>query len=137
MFETVDHTGDLALRLRAASFAELVAEGIHGIASVLFEGEVSGPPTEHWTGRVSGIDREDTLVQALSEALHWMQDAGRVPLRVDVRELEGGELELVIDGARADDTRCRRCEEIKAVTYHALEIRGVDGGLETTVVLDV
>ncbi len=45
VFETEDHTGDLALRLRAASFAELVAEGIHGIASVLFEGEVSGPPT--------------------------------------------------------------------------------------------
>ena len=138
MYETVDHTGDVALRIRAESFAELVREGIRGIASLLYEGEPpESDPTERWRRLISGVDREDTFVQALSEALHWMQDAGRVPLEIRVRELPGNAVEVELAGVCADGERCRRVEEIKAVTYHALEIRETEEGLETTVVLDV
>jgi SHS2 domain-containing protein len=138
VFETVDHTGDVAIRIRAASFTDLVAEGIRAIASVLFQGEpLAFGASEHWQGRIAGVDREDTLVRALSEALHWMQDAQRVPLRVEARELEEDAVGLELEGVRADGERCRQIEEIKAVTYHNLEIRETPQGLETIVVLDV
>jgi SHS2 domain-containing protein len=138
VFETVDHTGDLALRLQAPSFTDLVVEGIRGIASLLFEGDPDrSAPSEAGRARVAGIDREDALVQALSEALHWMQDEDRVPLDVHVRSIQDAVLEIDLDGVRADGRSCRRCEEIKAVTYHNLEIQETSEGLETVVVLDV
>jgi SHS2 domain-containing protein len=138
MYETVDHTGDIALRLTAPGFGELVAEGARGIASILFEGEPDrSAPRERWNGRVSGIDREDVLVRALSEALHWMDEGDRVPLEIGVDVTGPAELELVLVGVRADGRRCRRVEEIKAVTYHAVEIREGAEGLSTVVVLDV
>jgi SHS2 domain-containing protein len=138
VYETVDHTGDLALRLRAPTFTDLVAEGVRGIASLLFEGEPDLSATrEDGRARVAGIDPEDALVQSLSEALHWMQDEDRVPLEVRVRTLEDAVVEIELEGVRAEEPACRRCQEIKAVTYHNLEIRETPEGLETVVVLDV
>ena len=138
MYEMVDHTGDLALRIRAASFTELVAEGVFGIASILFEGDPDrSSPREQGTARVSGVDRADVLVQALSEALHWMQEGDRVPLEVTVQEPELAVLEVHLEGVSARGPTCRRSQEIKAVTYHALRIRETSTGVETTVVLDV
>jgi SHS2 domain-containing protein len=138
MYETVDHTGDIALRLTGAGFGELVVEGVRGIASILFDGEPDrSAPRERWTGRVAGIDREDVLVRALSEALHWMEERDRVPLEVGAEVTGPAELEIALGGVRADGERCRRVEEIKAVTYHAVEIRESAEGLSTVVVLDV
>jgi SHS2 domain-containing protein len=114
VYEMVDHTGDLALRVGAASFTR-----------------------EHGAARVSGVDRADALVQALSEALHWMQEGDRVPLRVTVLEPRAAVLELQLEGVSAAGSGCRRSQEIKAVTYHDLQIRETSTGLETTVVLDV
>jgi SHS2 domain-containing protein len=138
VYEMVDHTGDLALRVGAASFTELVVEGVFGIASILFEGDPDrSRPREHGAARVSGVDRADALVQALSEALHWMQEGDRVPLRVTVLEPRTAVLELQLEGVSAAGSGCRRSQEIKAVTYHDLQIRETSTGLETTVVLDV
>jgi SHS2 domain-containing protein len=137
MYETVDHTGDVALRLCAPTFPELVAEGVRGVASVLFDGTPDlSAPRERLRVRVSGVDREDVLVQALSEALHWMEEASRVPVDVRVSEAPGG-VELTLEAVPADGRLCRRVEEIKAVTYHALEVRETPEGLSAVVVLDV
>jgi SHS2 domain-containing protein len=138
VYETVDHTGDLALRIRAPSFTDLVAEGVFGIASILFEGEPDrSDPREHGVASVSGVDRADALVQALSEALHWMQEGDRVPLQVRVSEPREANLEVQLEGVSTGGPGCRRAQEIKAVTYHDLRIRETSEGLETTVVLDV
>jgi SHS2 domain-containing protein len=138
VFETLDHTGDLALRIRADRFTELVAEGIRGIGSLLFEGEPdrSASPV-HGRARVSGVDREDALVQALSEALYWMQEGSRFPLEVRVLNPEETVLEIELDGVAADGRALRHRREIKAVTYHNLEILEKPDGYETVVVLDV
>jgi SHS2 domain-containing protein len=138
VYELVDHTADLALRVQAASFTELAAEGVFGIASILFEGDPDRSlPREHGAACVSGVDRADALVQVLSEALHWMQEGDRVPLRVTVLEPRAAVLEIHLEGVTAGGSGCRRTQEIKAVTYHDLQIRETSTGLETTVVLDV
>jgi SHS2 domain-containing protein len=114
VYEALDHTGDLALRIGAPDFPGLVAEGVLGIAAFLFDGEPDRmAPRQQGRFRFSGIDREDALVQGLSEA------------------------QIELEGVRADGRRLRRSLEIKAVTYHNLEIRETEDGLETVVVLDV
>jgi SHS2 domain-containing protein len=138
----VEHTGDLALRLSAPDLAGLAVEGVWGLRALLFQGD----PAAGSTGcaeralAVRGIDREDALIQALSEALHLLQEEDWVPLAVRAStSRESGEvaLELVLTGAPAAELGVRREEEIKAVTYHAVEIRTTPDGLETLVVLDV
>lgn len=141
----VEHTGDLALRLRAPDLAGLAVEGVRGLRALLFDGEPSAEAgasavAEERALAVRGIDPEDALIQALSEALHLLQEEDWVPTVVRASSSrESGEvlLELELTGAPAVDLGLRRQDEIKAVTYHAVEIRTAGDGLETLVVLDV
>jgi SHS2 domain-containing protein len=137
-FEPIDHTGDVGFRLRAADLPGLVEAGVLALRSVLFEGTPEpGAPRERWSGRASGVDDEDALVQALSEALHAMQEGELFPTGVRARVAEGPEVEIEIEGVRADGGGVRRVEEIKAVTYHGVAIERAGDGVETDVVFDV
>ncbi|MFQ5514206.1 MAG: archease [Myxococcota bacterium] len=137
-FEWVDHTGDLAVRLRASDLAGLIESGVYALRALLFEGE-PGPQgtTRCFELSVSGLDREDVLVQALSEALHVLQEQDVFPTSVQAEVPSDRAARLRLEGSQADGRTLRRIEEIKAVTYHAVEIRERDGALETSVVLDV
>jgi SHS2 domain-containing protein len=137
-FETVEHTGDLAVRLRAPDFPGLVAEGIRALAALLFEGTPAGDaPSRSAAFEASGVDPEDCLVQALSEALHVLQEQDLLPVDVSVEAAGTHAVRVRLEGHRADGRRLRRVEEIKAVTYHGVEIQEQGGSLETIVVFDV
>ena len=132
-FETVEHTGDLAVRLRAPDLAGLIASGVDALRGFLFDAEPTGElPAARGEARVAGVDAEDALIQALAEALHLIQAGPLYPQRVRVEQPAPNEVELRIEGVCAPPV-----DEIKAVTYHAVEIRERDGELETLVVFDV
>jgi len=134
-WEIVDHTGDVAVRLRAPDLAGLIAAGVRALRALLFEGEPAPEAADLRVElRATGIDREDLLVQSLSEALHAIQEDGIDPSRVCVAVRSDTEAELTLRGARA---RAPLRLEIKGVTYHAVAVRERDGALESTLVLDV
>ena len=136
-FEIADHTGDVALRLRAPNLEALVVSGIEGLRSLIFAGDPEeGAALLQREVQVSGVDREDCLVQSLSEALHVMQSGALFPTSIQV-EARGDELRIALRGPAVDGAGLRQEEEIKAVTYHDVRIREVDGSLETLVILDV
>lgn len=137
-FEMVEHTGDLAVRLRAPDLAGLVVSGVLALRSILFEGQpAAGASTRVERARVRGVDREDALVQALSEALHLLQAGGLYPLEIRARAGAAHEIALELVGAPVDGVDVRRVDEIKAVTYHQVAIAERSGELETLVVFDV
>jgi SHS2 domain-containing protein len=137
-FEMVEHTGDLAVRLRAPDLGGLVVSGVLALRSILFEGEPApGAPTRVERARVRGVDREDALVQALAEALHALQSGALYPLEIRARASAAHEIALELVGAPVDGANVRRVDEIKAVTYHGVAIAERDGELETLVVFDV
>jgi SHS2 domain-containing protein len=146
-FELLDHTGDVAVALWAPGLEGLAAEGIRALRSLVFEGEPEeDAPRVEERFEVRGVDAEEALVQALSEALHRMQHGGLWPERSEVqrsREEEGegesGEIALhvVLSGPRSDGRALRRVEEIKAVTHCGLELRPGPRGVEAQVVLDL
>ncbi len=133
----VEHTADLAVRLRAPDLAGLVVSGIEALRAILFEGTpATDAPRVTASARVRGIDREDALVQALAEALHALQSGALYPREIRARAA-ANEIEIELAGAPVDGTQVRRVDEIKAVTYHQVVITERDGQLETLVVFDV
>ncbi len=134
----VEHTGDLAARLRAPDLEGLIEAGIHALRALIFEGTPPRAALEaRGEARVNAVDREDLLVQTLAEALYLMQSQALFPRDVRV-ELEGERASrLVLSGVCADGRELRQVEEIKAVTYHGVEIHQREGELETLIVFDV
>jgi SHS2 domain-containing protein len=82
---------------------------------------------------VEGIDAEDLLVRWLEELLYTLE-AERIALWTqELQVREGFHLSARVLENPAGSLK----KEIKAVTYHGLEVEETEAGLEATLVFDV
>jgi SHS2 domain-containing protein len=127
----LEHTADWALQVWAPDMATVLAEAARGMyrlmAVVLDEG-----PRQRRRLELEAADRESLLVEFLAELLYLAESEG---LAFDVLELDvaGNRLAASLEGAPIGS----QSKEIKAVTYHRLEVRDTKRGIETCIVFDV
>jgi SHS2 domain-containing protein len=127
----VAHTADWALEVWAPEFGGLLREatrGMYALAGVELDEDAGEPETIS----LSGSDRVDLLVDWLSEVVFLWSARGQ--------GVTG--LEISIDGDLVEASYTvapivRQEKEVKAVTYHGLDVRETDRGLEATVTFDV
>jgi len=130
-FEEVDHTADWALRVWADRLDDLFKNSAAGMYSLL---GIQTAPETHLSAdfSVRGIDPETFLVGFLTELLYLLESErgafDKIRLRFSAKALEAH-----VEGCLVTSQR----KEIKAVTYHNLKIRQVNGTYETTIVFDV
>lgn len=116
----IDHTADMMVK----AFGKNLEECFGNAAYALFDQTVdlSNIGTSETTEiRVSGIDEEDRLFSFLSEML-FIEDADNLILKeFDVR-FEGEDVVCTARGETLDRTKHRVRSEVKAVTYHMMNI---------------
>lgn len=130
-YRELEHTADWELEVWAPDLGGLLEQAARGMYALMGV-EVARGPRARRRVEVAGADREDLLVAFLEELLYLAERDGlafdRFHLEIGgprvVAELEGGRI-----GART--------KEIKAVTYHRLEVRETEDGIATRVVFDV
>jgi SHS2 domain-containing protein len=116
----VDHTADMMVK----AFGRNLEECFANAAFALFDQTVdlSGIGTSEETDiRVSGIDDEDRLYSFLSEML-FIEDADNLILKEFEVGFEGDEVVCHARGETLDRARHRIRSEVKAVTYHMMEV---------------
>ena len=116
----IDHTADMMVK----AFGKTLEECFANAAYALFDQTVdlSGIGTSEETDvRVSGIDDEDRLYSFLSEML-FIEDADNLILREFEVSFEGDDVVCHARGETLDRSRHRIRSEIKAVTYHMMEV---------------
>lgn len=135
-WEQVEHTADLALRAWAPDLRGLIEQAARGLIALLLAGEA--PPAESTVEiRVQGDSAEELLHDALREVLLLAPLEGLVPVAVQVTAAEEGMASLVVDVAPVGASADLHLQEIKAVTYHGLQVERTARGLEVQVVFDV
>ncbi len=115
-----DHTADLMVK----AFGSTVEECFANAGFALFDQTVdlSGVGTaESVSFEVEGTDDEDRLYSFLSELLFLEDCEGIVLKELDVR-FDGDRVICSGRGERLDRSRHRIRSEIKAVTYHMMEV---------------
>ena len=116
----IDHTADMMVR----AFGSTLEECFGNAAYALFDQTVdlsNVGTSESVDIRVTGIDDEDRLFSFLSEML-FIEDADNLILReFDVR-FEGDDVVCTARGERLDRSKHRVKSEVKAVTYHMMQI---------------
>jgi SHS2 domain-containing protein len=131
-YTEIEHTADNALHIQAENMGELLKHAALGMFNLLglpSDGEgVSKRRIE-----LKGLDREDLLVVWLEELLYLieMHEVGFGDVDIEVQQDKN--LVAMIDEIPGMVPR----KEIKAVTYHGLEIIETKRGLEVTVTFDV
>jgi SHS2 domain-containing protein len=132
-FEEVEHTADLALRVRGRDLPELLINAARGMNRLLVSDPETVPTDVERSLEVDAFDAESLLVEWLSELAYWAEADMLVFGQFDLRQVRPDYLQAVVRGGRASDLQ----RNIKAVTYHDLNIVHSQDGLEVTVVFDV
>ena len=129
----IDHTADMMVK----AFGDTIEECFGNAAFALFDQTVdlSNVGTSEETDvRVSGIDDEDRLYSFLSEML-FIEDCDNLILREFEVRFEGDDVVCHARGETLDRSKHRVRSEVKAVTYHMMEVDR--GEPSVTVLFDV
>lgn len=134
--QSVDHTADTGIVVRADTLPELFARAAWGMFSIITDpGKVTAGSSE--IVRVEATDEGALLVGWLSELnyRHVMEHV--VYSRFEVLELEPHRMVARVGGEPIDPVRHIIYTEIKAVTFHGLEIKPENGGWRAQIIFDL
>jgi len=141
-FSVFDHTADIGLEVRGRDLADLLETAARATFDQMLEDfpgdvetleEVRAAPMEG-----PEDDPGELLVVWLQELLYRFETERLVPLAFDFVSCEPGEARARVDFGRFDPDRHRARTEIKAVTYHDLDVHAeADGSWSARFILDV
>ncbi len=127
----IEHTADWALTVFAPDLPGLLEQAARGMTSLSGIALLPEPRGVRVLS-VVGYDPEHLLVKFLTEILYFGEEDG-IGFDEFVITLNDLSLTATLSGAPIASQQ----KEIKAVTYHNLQIQTTYRGLETTIVFDV
>jgi SHS2 domain-containing protein len=130
-FREVEHTADRELVVWGPDLAALLEEAARGLYALMGV-EVSDESRRHRRLEIAADDREQ-LVASFLEELLFLADTQELAFDGFLLEVEGTRLFGHLEGGFI----AARRKEVKAVTYHRLEVRDTPHGVETAIIFDV
>lgn len=136
MFEIIEHTADVGLRVDAETAPELFSEAGRGFASLLVENPeaVAGREAVHID--IKAEDLPTLLHDWLSELLFIYSTRGLVLVEFDIA-IHGTRLEAMAFGELFDPIKHLGYLDIKAITYHQLILEQRAGSWHGQVIIDI
>ena len=141
-YEFLDHTGDVAVQIMAADGKELFRDAASALLDILVD-QQEGAPVEDVRSlpvKLESEDAESLLIDFLNELIFLFDSQRYLCAKIDWKELsleDPAQLEGVLRGEILDEARHLPLTEVKAATFHAVEIRKTSRGLGTQVVFDL
>ncbi|MEK6676897.1 MAG: archease [Planctomycetota bacterium] len=135
-FELFDHTADMGIRAFASTLAELVDVAVAGLYATIGELTAAGGAEKISYDR-TGLNSAELLRDLLAEVLLLFELKHRKVTGATAEEFSENHLRVTLSVAEVDFEKSVFFREVKAVTYHELDIRLVDGGYEATFIVDI
>ncbi|MGB2987769.1 MAG: archease [Phycisphaerae bacterium] len=135
-YELFDHTADMGIRVWAPTLPGLLipaGEGLYTVIGDLVAGRESKPVTFDLTDDDPAVLLRDYLNELL---ILFDRDALRFTA-LDVAVFDEHRLAVTVQTAHLDGERSVFHREVKAITYHKLDIRTIPGGFEATLIVDI
>jgi SHS2 domain-containing protein len=135
-YSIIEHPSDVGIEATGGSLREAFEQAAHGLIAVILE--IAGD-TLHESREVTLTckDRQQLLVQWLSEILYLYDGEGFVPAAITIRTLSPTRLEATLQGTRFSPEHHRARVDVKAVTYHQLLVEETGAEARIRVFLDI
>jgi len=131
-FEELEHTADLALKVRGHSLQEIFANAAYGMFSLMADLGGVEPTVSHEIS-LESLDYEALLVDWLNELLYRHEVEEEIYTHFEIEALSPISLSATVWGGKMAASKLT----VKAATFHDLEIRETGDGYLATVVFDV
>jgi SHS2 domain-containing protein len=136
-FELFDHTADMGIRVRAATRDKLLWPAAAGLYAAIGELKPAGSPPAPFNFDQRGQDDAVLLRDFLTELLILVEREHKMLVSMTSVSFDEGRLAVTGQAANVDMGRTEYCREVKAITYHNLSIREVEGGFEANLIVDI
>lgn len=137
----VDHTGDTAVKVTAEADSDLFQDAARALSAIIVD--VDRAPPDGESEQRLDLDAEDgeaLLIDFLNELIFMFDSRRFLPWTLTVEELVIGvpaRLRGTVRGETFDPACHVFLTEVKAATFHDVEIRQTKEGWETTIVFDL
>ncbi len=136
-FKYIDHPSDIGVEVEGKSLEGLFLNAAKAMLSVISEKKNAGKDEKVITKRMHLEEEcvEELLHSFLSEILWLLSGEGFFPLVIRILTMGEKEIDAALSGISIP---CEQLKgEIKAVTYHQLEVQKRDDKLFTRIIFDV
>ena len=120
-YKILEHTADVGIEARGETLKKAFANTASGMLSIMIDPEKVGEE-KSYSLKIKGRDKKELLVAFLSELLYKYEVNNFLPKKVDISLLTNKDLKAEVYGEKIDLKKHTIDTEIKAVTYHQLEI---------------
>ena len=134
-FEVIDHTADIGIVAHGNDLKEAFANVAYGMFSLIVELDTVQEEIQHVI-ELDASDQESAVVDWLNELLYIFDVEHLLFSRFEVTDLNENKLRAEVYGEKVDLSRHKLKREVKAATYHSLEI-GREDGYRIQVILDI
>ncbi|HUU80840.1 MAG TPA: archease [Acidobacteriota bacterium] len=135
-FSVLDHTADLRIRIRGKDLRDLFEKAAKSMMHVMVKG-VSSENAYTLELSVQGTDLSDLMVRWLGEILYLFEGEHQVVIAVKINTISPTYLDATVKTVPFDLNLHEVLCEVKAVTYHQIEVVQEDDRWETRVTLDL
>lgn len=130
-YEEIDHTADLAIKVWGRDFYELLENAVEGMYDLMGIREKPKSSAKN-SFKIERDQLESILVDFLSECLYLAEVEHQ---RFTAFSFNEAEKEITVEAQGTGIATIDR--NIKAVTFHNLEVKEISNGLKTTITFDV
>jgi len=132
----LDHTGDIQIKVLGNSTKELFINAAYALFDTITDADKIDSHLAEAV-EVSGIDKEELLVNWLSELNYLFLTESKIFSKFDIERFNENELSATAIGEKFNVHKHALHKEIKAVTFHDLQIEKVGDRWETKIIFDI
>lgn len=134
-FEAIEHTADVGLHVYGGDLSELFTNAAVGLLRFMVRTEREEAKSEV-SIELSEDNREELLVAWLNEIIFYVATRNFIPQKITIGSISEYALVARVRGEPFASSKHRILTEIKAATYHELEIKNTPDGFEARVIFD-
>jgi SHS2 domain-containing protein len=137
MYEIVEHTADVGLKIKADSLESAFVDSAQGLFDVMVETRKTCVSSIDVPIALEAATAEDLFINWLKELLLIFETRRLVLTRFWFDELSENRLIATVSGSKFDSAKHVQKMEINAATYHDLSFVCKDGEFLATILFDV
>ncbi|MFH1490873.1 MAG: archease [Pseudomonadota bacterium] len=135
-FKLLDHTADLGIRVVGPDLETLFENAGKALVQVMVRGALPAKASP-LTLAVTGEDLADLMVRWLGEILYLFEGDHLITAFLNVHTVTPSRIEATLQTTPFDPEIHEIQHEIKAVTYHQIEVAEKDGHWEARIIFDL
>ena len=135
-FTLIDHTADLGIIVRGRNLRTLFEVAAKSMMYIMVKGKPADT-TKIFNLSVEGYDLADLMVRWLGEILYLFEGEHKLVTGVEITSVSHAHLDATLETVSFDTNLHEILCEIKAVTFHQIEVVKKDDHWETRIIFDL